>query len=728
LAIKLKVDEVDCIYQKKEKNTYTETIFQFCYNKGITIPCFCYHEKLSIAGNCRMCIVQINNGIGVSCAINIADAMVIYTDNRRVREARESVLEFLLINHPLDCPICDQASECDLQDISLIFGADRGRFYEIKKRAVDNFNQRGPLIKTVMTRCIHCTRCVRFSNEISNFMLGVISRGLKMEIGTYINENENISLLDVLSGNIIDLCPVGALTSMPYAFKVRNWEITYYTNIDFLDSLASSIRLHIYLNKIIRILPLLDEDVNEEWITNKTRFSYDSLFLNRVNYPKIKYINKFVVFSWDFLINYILKWIKRKNNISYGILGPFADIITSLSLKNFFNIIGISSIITYFKFKWIYDFKFYFLLNTTLESIEFLFFFLFISCDLRLENPLLNIRIKKNYNMNKNNELFFYSYGLSLNNMNYPVKNLGNNTKKFLGLLKGKVRIFSNFFFKSFLSFFFLNLNIKFYKKPIFFLGNSILSRDDSISFLYSFIYFFKKKFNWNILNLIINNLGVLSYNIIINNNINIIRKKILNGFLYNISNDILPFTFLDKFTFIVYQGFIKNNSKVYLKADVILSSSAPYEMDNLFINLEGRYRFMKKHIKNYLAIYADWEIINFLKIYNKKKNIVNLSIYYKLNLIFSFFIKLINYFCNFFYTLEEFFINFFFYYGYKKKNLININNNDSQFSIILNNIFKNKFLNILFNRSINNYYFSDFVVKNSKVMSLSALKTYIQF
>lgn len=262
--IRLKVDDIDYIYQKKEKNTYTETIFQYCYNNGVTIPCFCYHEKLSIAGNCRMCIVQINNGLGVSRAVNIADAMVISTDNRRVREARESVLEFLLINHPLDCPIRDQGSECDLQDISLIFGSDRGRFYEKRKRAVDNFNQKGPLIKTIMTRCIHRTRCVRFSNEISNFMLGVISRGLKMEIGTYINEDENLSLLDVLSGNIIDLCPVGALTSMPYAFKVRSWEIIYYSNIDFLDSLASSIRLHIYSNKIIRILPLLNEDLNEE--------------------------------------------------------------------------------------------------------------------------------------------------------------------------------------------------------------------------------------------------------------------------------------------------------------------------------------------------------------------------------------------------------------------------------------------------------------------------------
>jgi NADH dehydrogenase/NADH:ubiquinone oxidoreductase subunit G len=170
-----------------------------------------------------MCIVQVNNSLGVSCAINIADNMIIYTDNKRVREARESILEFLLINHPLDCPICDQAGECDLQDISLVFGSDRGRFYETQKRAVDNFNQKGPLIKTIMTRCIHCTRCVRFSNEISNFMLGIISRGLKMEIGTYISEyNEKTNLLDILSGNIIDLCPVGASTSMPYAFKIRN--------------------------------------------------------------------------------------------------------------------------------------------------------------------------------------------------------------------------------------------------------------------------------------------------------------------------------------------------------------------------------------------------------------------------------------------------------------------------------------------------------------------------
>ena len=220
--MKLKIDDIEYVLSNKDTNL---TIFQFCFNKGINIPCFCYHEKLSIAGNCRMCIVQINANLGVSCAVNVSDNMTVYTNNKRARDARESVLEFLLINHPLDCPICDQGGECDLQDISLMFGSDRGRFYEDKKRSVDNFSQNGPLIKTIMTRCIHRTRCVRFANEISNFSLGVLDRGSNMEIGTY----SNINLLDELSGNIIDLCPVGALTSMPYAFKQRPWESIFYT-------------------------------------------------------------------------------------------------------------------------------------------------------------------------------------------------------------------------------------------------------------------------------------------------------------------------------------------------------------------------------------------------------------------------------------------------------------------------------------------------------------------
>lgn len=253
------------------------TIFQFCYSKGIHLPCFCYHEKLTIVGNCRICLVEANNALAVSCAFPLLDNMHIFTDNKRIRKARSSVLEFLLVNHPLDCPICDQGGECDLQDISMTFGSDRGRFYGKSKRSVNNLNCCGPLIKTIMTRCIHCTRCVRFISEISgSFDFGVLGRGNSMEIGTYIDKFLN----DELSGNIIDLCPVGALTSMPYAFTSRSWELNNIETIDILDSLGSSISIDIVHNKVKRIVPLLDENVNEEWITNKARFCYDLSIFN----------------------------------------------------------------------------------------------------------------------------------------------------------------------------------------------------------------------------------------------------------------------------------------------------------------------------------------------------------------------------------------------------------------------------------------------------------------
>lgn len=197
---------------------YNQTIFQFCFSKGIYIPCFCYHEKLSIAGNCRICLLEVNDSMVVSCAIPLAEEMIIFTDNLRVKHSREGIVEFLLVNHPLDCPICDQGGECDLQDIALFFGSDKGRFYEYSKRSVSNISFCGPLVKTVMTRCIHCTRCVRFLNEILGvFDLGVIGRGISMEIGTFIENHFD----DALSANIVDLCPVGALTSMPYAFTTR---------------------------------------------------------------------------------------------------------------------------------------------------------------------------------------------------------------------------------------------------------------------------------------------------------------------------------------------------------------------------------------------------------------------------------------------------------------------------------------------------------------------------
>ena len=618
-----------------------------------------------------MCIVQINNGLGVSCAINISNNIIIYTNNQRVREARESVLEFLLINHPLDCPICDQAGECDLQDLSLVFGTDKGRFYEDKKRSIDNFCQNGPLIKTIMTRCIHCTRCVRFANELSNFSLGVLDRGSNMEIGTYID----ISLLDELSGNIIDLCPVGALTSMPYAFKYRPWELSNYSNIDFLDSIGSSIRLHIFSNKIVRILPLLDEYLNEEWISNRTRFSYDALLINRNFYPKIKIYEKFIVFSWDFIINYLFYYINKYiflNKNIYSFISYYIDIYSSLCLKSFFNSFGCINIIYNKGINWIYDFSNFIFLNSLISELEFIKFYLFICCNLRLEAPLLNLRIKKNYNLNKINNIIIYSYGLPLSYFTFPIKNLGNILNKFYLMLEWKHRFLSEFFFKSFLTLSFINFNYYIFNKPIFFIGNSVILRNDSINLFLSILYFIQNKFKLSCINLINSYMGFYSFSNIIYNKINF--NLSFKGFLYNLTGDSLINFDIDN-SFMVYQGFINN----YNNNDIILPIAGPYEVDLLYFNLEGRYRLMKQSIKSFIGLYANWEVISLLNLYNKKKKKLKFYNFNKFIEIIKFFKLFLNYFCNFFLIIDKFFLEFFFFTGFyniknfNKKNIIYI-------------------------------------------------------
>lgn len=244
-----------------EDSCFNSTILKFCDFIGVAVPRFCYHDRLYIAGNCRMCMVEIKSSFKpvIACSTTLARGMHIYTTTFFVKKARENVMEFLLINHPLDCPICDQGGECDLQDQSVVFGSDRGRFYEFKRSVEDK--DCGPLIKTIMNRCIHCTRCVRFSNEVAGVnILGITGRGSKMEIGFYI---ENL-MRSELSGNIIDLCPVGALTSKPFAFTSRPWELKTYNSIDLLDSLHSNIRVDIRGTKIMRILPRVNSDLNED--------------------------------------------------------------------------------------------------------------------------------------------------------------------------------------------------------------------------------------------------------------------------------------------------------------------------------------------------------------------------------------------------------------------------------------------------------------------------------
>src|SRR5476649_235267 len=261
-------------------------IIQACEQLGIEIPRFCYHERLAIAGNCRMCLVEVAPGPPkpqASCALPCADGMVVKTNSPMVKKAREGVMEFLLINHALDCPICDQGGECDLQDQALAYGVDNSRYQENKRAVEDKYI--GPLVKTRMTRCIHCTRCVRFTTEVAGIPeLGAIGRGEDMEITTYLEQ----AMTSELQSNVVDLCPVGALTSKPYAFAARPWELNKTESIDVMDALGSAIRIDTRGRELMRILPRTNRSVNEEWISDKTRHVIDGLRTQRLDQPYLR--------------------------------------------------------------------------------------------------------------------------------------------------------------------------------------------------------------------------------------------------------------------------------------------------------------------------------------------------------------------------------------------------------------------------------------------------------
>ena len=273
------------------------SVLQACEALGIEIPRFCYHERLSVAGNCRMCLVEMERSPKpvASCAMPVAEGMVIHTNTETVKKARNGVMEFLLINHPLDCPICDQGGECDLQDQAMAYGKDSSRYHEHKRAVKDKYM--GPLVKTIMTRCIHCTRCVRFATEIAGVPeLGLLGRGEGAEITTYLEK----ALASELSGNVIDLCPVGALTSKPYAFHARSWELRKAESVDAMDAVGASVRIDTRGNEVMRIMPRLNDDVNEEWLSDRSRFACDGLRRQRLDKPYVRNAaGKLAPASWD---------------------------------------------------------------------------------------------------------------------------------------------------------------------------------------------------------------------------------------------------------------------------------------------------------------------------------------------------------------------------------------------------------------------------------------------
>jgi NADH-quinone oxidoreductase subunit G len=397
------------------------TVIQACELAGVEIPRFCYHERLTIAGNCRMCLVEVEKSPKpvASCAMPVAEGMVVRTNTPLVKKAREGVMELLLLNHPLDCPICDQGGECDLQDQTMAYGKDTSRTLEMRRAVPEKYM--GPLIKTIMTRCIHCTRCVRFAEDVAGVdALGAVGRGELTEITTL-----EQAVASELSGNIVDLCPVGALTSRPYAFNARPWELRKTESIDVLDAMGSNIRIDTRGSEVVRILPRLHEDINEEWLTDKSRHACDGLKYQRLDRPYVRRHGQLVPVSWDEALKNTATALRgaRPNEIA-ALAGDMIDLESVYALRVLLDRLGTpnrdcrpeGNILNAAQGRGGY------LFNTSIAGIEQVDALLLIGSNPRWEAPLLNARIRKRWLSGK---LKIAIIGAPLD-LTYPYQHLGN--------------------------------------------------------------------------------------------------------------------------------------------------------------------------------------------------------------------------------------------------------------------------------------------------------------
>jgi len=374
------------------------TVLKAAEDIGIQIPRFCYHERLAIAGNCRMCLVDFVGGPKpvIACAYPVMEGMVIETESERAKKAREGVMEFLLINHPLDCPVCDQGGECDLQDQAYAYGSDRTRFNEEKRAVIDK--DLGPLVKTVMTRCIQCTRCVRFAHEIAgNPCLGMSGRGNDASIGTY-KDIEGMFGSE-LSGNLIDVCPVGALTSKPYAFQGRPWENRRAETVCALDAVGCGINVSTRAGDLLRVIPKINDSINEEWLGDRSRFSYDGLKRQRLTQPLVKVNGKFIATHWEDALESVAGNLAAFSGKQVaGIAGAQVDCESMVALKDFLQAtVDSEEIFTEQSFPADIDVRSNYLFNTTIEGIEDSDCIVLIGTNPRFEATLINTRIRKTW-------------------------------------------------------------------------------------------------------------------------------------------------------------------------------------------------------------------------------------------------------------------------------------------------------------------------------------------
>lgn len=577
------------------------TVLQACEVAGEEIPRFCYHERLKIAGNCRMCLVEVEGGPpkpAASCAMPAAEGMKIHTNTPMVKKAREGVMEFLLMNHPLDCPICDQGGECDLQDQAMTYGCGSSRFEENKRSVKEKYM--GPLIKTHMTRCIHCTRCIRFLDDVSGIHeLGAVNRGEHMEISTYVEK----SLTSELSGNIIDLCPVGALTSRPYAFKSRPWELKNTESIDVLDAVGSNIRVDSRGKEVLRILPRLNEDVNEEWISDKTRFACDGLKSQRLDRPYIKVKGKLKPVSWEKALQNIAENIKGIDGKEIAaIAGDLVDCESVLMLKELMEKIGSPNTdCRQDGAKIDANYRSSYLFNTTISGIEQADACLLVGTNPRWDASVLNSRIRKSV---LENDLKVGYLG-SDSELTYKADKLGNSLSVLEEILSGK----HNF-----------SKVLKSAKNPIIILGMSALQRKDGeaisvisreIADKYGMI---SKDWNgFNVLHRAGGRVGALDLGFVPakgGKDVEAILDSANKGSIkvvYLLGADEVDTKKLEK-SFVIYQG--HHGDAGAHAADVILPGAAYTEKNATYVNTEGRVQQASLAIFPPGEAKEDWKII----------------------------------------------------------------------------------------------------------------------
>ena len=600
IMVNIKIDDKD--YEVEDGLA----IIQACEIAGVEVPRFCYHEKLSIAGNCRMCLVDVEDSRGLSpkpiasCAMQVSEGLKIYTKSERVKNAQEGALEFLLMNHPLDCPICDQGGECDLQDQSMAFGYGSSRF-EGDKRAVESKDM-GPFIKTEMTRCIHCTRCVRFSSEISgNDEIGSIGRGHDMEITTYLNQ----AVESELSGNVIDLCPVGALTSKPYAFSARPWELNKTETIDIMDAMGSNIRIDSKGLRVMRVLPRLNEDINEEWITDKTRFFWDGLNNQRIDKPYKRVDGILKPTSWKSALELAKEKISNSKSEKISALsGDLVDIETVYVLKKLMKNIGSDNFdcrqdgsrISGPPERWLF--------NSTFNGIEDSDGCLIIGSDIRKEAPLLNSRLLRK---SRDDEYKIGVIGFN-NDLTFDFDFLGENPSIVEDILIGNNNFCDD---------------LSSMNKPLMILGQGALIGEDAENFqnicidlAYKFNFINNDWNGFNVLHSAASRAGAMSIGFLPSDK-GMITEEIISSYnnkklelLYLLGADELN---LEKNNdcFVIYQG--HHGDAGAQIADLVFPAAAFSEQNGLYMNTEGR---VQESIRSTFPLgeaKENWEIIYLL-------------------------------------------------------------------------------------------------------------------